>query len=114
MTRRVKIAALIVIGTIVIAVAIYFAVFSDTTEYVGGQSGCERGRVVMSDITEGVLRESAMVLTLGEIVEETQFAEPDIASSALGMVKAVVVSGDLAELTSAGQAFYDACDSAGY
>lgn len=113
MTRGVKIAALIVIGTVVIAVAIYFAVFSDSNQYVGGLSGCERGRIVMSDISEGILREFEMVSTLGEIVEETQLAEPDIANSALNMVKAVVI-GDLNDLTSAGQAFLEACDSAGY
>ena len=114
MTRGVKIAALIVVGTIVMALAIYFTVFSDSTEYVGGLAGCEHGRIVMSDITEGVLRESEMVLTLGEIVEETQFAEPDIASSALKMVKSVVIGGDRDDLSSAGQAFLAACDNAGY
>ena len=113
MTRGVKIATLIVVGMVVMAFAIYFAVFSDSTEYVGGRSGCEHGRAVMSDITEGILRESEMAQALGEIAEETRDAEPVIADSALHMVQAVVI-GDLDDLTNAGQSFYDACDSAGY
>lgn len=118
LSRGVKIAVPVILGLFVLMFGIYFAVRpgpgdEPVSESVAGFTACEHGRIVLSDISSGDLRELEMVEELKVLMEETKFAEPAIADSGLRMVQAVV-TGDFDGFSSAGQSFFDACARAGY